>query len=112
MRHALRRLPRLIVAVMFMVAVVDSESKAATLEESLVDGWNAWRVQASDSRSTRCCYHWSVGQSTMKACDLDGRRSVSIQRDELQPYTGEMQVYALIESGRAARFLRCPRNAR
>lgn len=110
------RLSRLLVLAMLVAAFIASESKAATLDESLVDGWNAWRVGSDDSESMRCCYDWSIGKPSKKACDLDERRGVSIVSDGVQADTGEMQLYALIESGKVTKILtlspQCPVTAR
>ena len=106
------RLPRLVVLSALFVAVVASESRAAALDDALGEGWNAWRVAADMIRTTRCCYSWSIGQPTMQACDLDRRTAVSVVQDNTAPDHGEMQLYALIESGRATRILalspQCP----
>lgn len=109
------RLPRLVVLSVLFVAIVASESRAAPLDEALSEGWNAWRVIASENSTTRCCYSWSIGRPTMKTCDLDRRRAVSVVHDTTAPDHDEMQVYALVESGRAVRILalspQCPVSA-
>jgi hypothetical protein len=84
---------------MLLAAIVDSEGNAAEPFPPLSEGWNAWRVVAGDAAGTRCCYDWSIGKATMKSCDLDSRRAVSIVNDRQQLVSDEMQLYAFVESG-------------
>jgi hypothetical protein len=85
--------------IMLLAAIVESEAHAAEPLPALSEGWNAWRVVAGESSGTRCCYDWSVGKATMKSCDLDSRRAVSIVNNRQQAVSDEMQLYAFVESG-------------
>ena len=109
-KNLLRSLP----PVMLLVAIVDSEAHAAEPGASLNEGWNAWRVAASETEGTRCCFSWSIGKPTMKSCDLDRRRGVSITNDSPE-LTGEMQIYALVEMGTPTKVValspQCPVSA-
>jgi hypothetical protein len=78
------------------------------------DGWYTWRVDAAEGHGNWCCVTWNAGKATSRACDLDGR-GLSINKDDSRPgTTGEIQIYAWIESGKARRIRalspQCPVN--
>ena len=99
MKMTFKTLLRAIMAAMLLVAVVDSQSKAAPLSELIDDGWHSWRVEDIDSDSVRCCFTWSQGKTIARGCNLDtGRMSVN-HSDSPAQATGELQIYAYTEVG-------------
>jgi len=99
MRKALRTLLRAVMAAMLLVAVVDSQSKAAPLSELIDDGWHSWRVEDIESDSVRCCVTWSQGKTIARGCDLDTGRMSFIGSNSPVQATDELQIYAYTEAG-------------
>jgi hypothetical protein len=79
------------------------------------DGWYTWQVAAVDNAPSWCCVDWNRGRSTAVACDLDrnhfnfgnignfGNFGDNADDGSRVPDVGEVQVYALINDGKAAR---------
>jgi hypothetical protein len=80
-----------------------AEPLAASLDALADNGLYTWRVAATDDAPCWCCVSWSGGSRVSHACDLDSR-NVSYGTDEFLATGGEMQIYALIESGKAKRI--------
>lgn len=68
-----------------------------------VDGWYTWQVAAVDGAPNWCCVDWNRGRSTPITCDLDGSHFNFSDDSSRFPDVGEVQVYALINDGKAAR---------
>jgi len=109
-----RLLLGLVVVLLVSCAALAGRSESG-LDESLQEGWNAWRVTSNGAHRESCCYRWNMGKRTPKTCDLDAPlTAVSTTQDAASERT-EIQVYARIESGRASRILmlapQCPAQA-
>ena len=76
------------------------------------DGWHTWRVAAVAETPTWCCFEWSRGVSSPVSCDLDRRHGGYQSSERVPEVTGQIQVYALIESGVTTQLLalspQCP----
>ena len=103
--HYSKKIFRSLMPLLFLVAIVDSESGAADLFDAQESGWHAWRVKSNSTTTTRCCYNWAIGQPSITSCDLDGRRSVSFRRNDQQTDIGEVQIYVFLAKGAAEKIV-------
>jgi len=109
-----RLLSGLVVVLLVSCAALAGRSDSG-LDESLQEGWNAWRVTSNDAHRKSCCYRWNMGRRTPKTCDVDAPVTAVSTTQEVASEGVEIQVYARIESGRASRILmlspQCPAQA-
>lgn len=98
-RHA-----RLVTVAFALIAWPCGEAMAATLDALATDGIYTWRVAATDDAPPWCCVCWTSRSPVARACDLDSRHSNYSAGDEHPAPSGEMQIYALIESGKTQRI--------
>lgn len=68
------------------------------------DGWYTWRVDGVEGGPEWCCVSWDRGQVTPCACNLDSRAAGYGSRDDQEPGSGEIRLYARIESGKVAKL--------
>jgi len=90
-------------ATLMVMSWAGGEPLAASLDALATDGLYTWRVEATDDAPCWCCVNWSGGSRVSRACDLDSR-NVSYGTDEFLATGGEVQIYALIEAGKAKRI--------
>ena len=106
------KLLKAVVATMLLFALIDSESRSQSLNESLADGWNAWRVAAADNAVGQCCFTWSQGVAMPRKCNLDTHQSYQSNDRSLLSSPNEIQIYVLLQSGKATKIRalspRCP----
>ncbi|MBA3563544.1 MAG: HEAT repeat domain-containing protein [Gammaproteobacteria bacterium] len=95
---------RVITAALALIAWPCGESMAATLDALAADGVYTWRVAATEDAPPLCCVRWSSGSAVACECDLDSRHDNYSAADGFPGASGEMQIYALIESGRTRRI--------
>lgn len=100
-RH--RRLAAAAVMALVMLGAATDRVVAAGLDALAVDGLYTWRVAATDDAPCWCCVNWSGRSQNARACDLDSRNANYSVDDSRDP-GGEMQIYVLIESGKALRI--------
>jgi hypothetical protein len=99
------RCGRLAAAALVLICWADGELMAARLDALATDGLYTWRVAATDDAPPWCCVCWRSGSPMMaRACDLDSRNANYGVTDDFPSANGEMQIYALIESGRPERI--------
>jgi hypothetical protein len=98
-----RRLAAASVVTLIMLCATAERAIAAGLDALAVDGLYTWRVAATDDAPCWCCVNWSGKSYNSRPCDLDGRNA-SYSVDDSLDSGGEMQIYALIESGKAIRI--------
>jgi hypothetical protein len=94
----------LVTTSLVLVALAGGESMAASLDALAADGVYTWRVAATDDAPPWCCARWTSGSPVARACDLDSRHANYGTTDEGPAPGGEMQIYALIESGKTERI--------
>ena len=95
---------RLAAATWLLFGWAGGEAMAATLDALAADGLYTWRVAATDDAPCWCCFGWTSGSPVARACDLDGQNVNYGTSDGFPATGGEMQIYALIESGKAERI--------
>ncbi|MGH8193393.1 MAG: HEAT repeat domain-containing protein [Woeseiaceae bacterium] len=95
---------RLVTVALALIAWPCGESMAAALDALGTGGVYTWRVAATDDAPPWCCVCWMSRSPVARACDLDGRHSNYSAGDERPAPNGEMQIYALIESGKTQRI--------
>jgi hypothetical protein len=98
-----RRLAAASVVTLIMLCATAEHAIAAGLDALAVDGLYTWRVAATDDAPCWCCVNWSGKSYNARPCDLDSRNA-SYSVDDSLDSGGEMQIYALIESGKATRI--------
>ena len=94
------RYGRLSAAALVLLCWADGESMAAPLDALATDGLYTWRVASTEDAPPWCCA-CRDNSPVASACDLDSRHASYSVSDEFQAPKGEMQIYALIESGKA-----------
>jgi hypothetical protein len=100
-----RRHARLATAALALITWPCEESMAAVLDALAADGLYTWRVAAMDDAPSWCCFRWTGSSATACQCDLDDRDgSYRSSDDDFIGASGEMQIYALIESGKVKRL--------
>ena len=99
-------------AAAFLLLIPRPEAAYAAIPGLSADGWHTWRVAAVAETPTWCCFEWSRGVSSPMSCDLDRRHGGYQSSERVPEATGQIQVYALIESGVTTRLLalspQCP----
>jgi hypothetical protein len=91
-------------AALVLLCWTNDESMAAKLDALAADGLYTWRVASTEEAPAWCCICWTRNSPVAGACDLD-RRDANYGVSEKFPATGEeMQIYVLIESGKAQRI--------
>jgi HEAT repeat protein len=94
---------RLAAATWILLGWSGAEPLAANLDALAADGLYTWRVAATSDAPCWCCVSWSGESPVTRACDLDSR-NVNYSTDNALTAGGEMQIYALIESGKTKRI--------
>ena len=93
-------------------ALLVAAAAGAELPDDSADGWHTWRVTAVAEMPEWCCFTWSAGRSSAGRCDLDSRRGGWGSGHDRIDSTGQVQIYALLDDGRAtdlrALSPRCP----
>ena len=89
----------LVVAAMMVAAAMSSRAGADESFTPGSDGWQTWRTDAIESRGERCCFRWSGSGPRRRACDLDRSRGNYGFVDGFASYSGEVQVYVLMDAG-------------
>jgi hypothetical protein len=97
------RYHRLVAATLVLLSWAGGESAAAKLDALNADGLYTWRVAATEGAPPWWCICWPGDPAVTRECDLDSR-NISYGTGESLHASGEMQVYALIESGKARRI--------
>lgn len=77
---------------------------AAPLDALAADGVYTWRVAATEDAPPWCCVRWRSGSAVACVCDLDSRHDNYSAADEYPGASGEMQIYAVIDSGKTRRI--------
>ena len=98
------RYGRLATAALVLFCWTDGESMGARLDALAANGLYTWRVASVEDAPAWCCACWRNDSPLASACDLDSRHSNYSVSDEPRAASGEMQIYALIESGKAQRI--------
>ena len=89
----------LILAAVIVAAAMGSHARAAEPLAPGRDGWQTWRTDAIENRGERCCFRWSGSGPRRRACDLDRSRGNYGFVDGFASYSGEVQVYVLMDAG-------------
>ena len=97
------RCGRLAATALVLLCSADGESMAARLDALATDGLYTWRVASTEDAPPWCCA-CEVNSPVASACNLDSRHASYSVSDEFQAPKEEMQIYALIESGKARRI--------
>lgn len=66
------------------------------------DGWASWQVPAVEGAPAWCCWDWRDGDSTAKACRLDGGHDGYGSRNGEK--TDAVRVYARFDAGKLRRL--------
>lgn len=103
---------RRLVRSLALAALLVQPAPASALEGLDADGWYTWRVEAAEAAPSWCCLSWSGGRPTPSACTLDSRRDGYGDCNRYEDETGEIQLYARVESGALVELVtlspRCP----
>ena len=95
-----------------VAALLVASPALAELPDGSADGWHTWRVSAVTDLPEWCCYTWSGGRASAGSCDLDSSRGGWGSSHDRSESTGQVQLYALVDDGRASRLRalspRCP----
>ena len=97
------RLVTAVIVALIMLFATAERAIAADLDALAVDGLYTWRVASTDDAPYWCCVNWSGKSHNSRPCDLDSRNA-SYSVDGSLDTGGEMQIYALIDSGKATRI--------
>ncbi len=95
---------RAIAAAFALTAWPCGQSLAATFDALAADGVYTWRVAATEDAPHWCCIRWRSGSAVTCECDLDSRHDNYSAADGFPGASGEMQVFAVIESGETRRI--------
>jgi len=99
--QSLKKLPRALLLVLLVLAIIYSEAIAAPLPGLGDDGWYTWRVEAVDGNTIRCCTNWNHGDAT-RTCNLDDRRSSTTCGGSQS--SDEAQIYVRTEAGEVTKI--------
>jgi hypothetical protein len=91
-------------AALVLLCWANGESLAAKLDALAADGLYTWRVASAEDTPAWCCSCWMSNSPRAGACDLDRRDSSFAVSDRFPATSEEMQIYVLIESGKAQRI--------
>lgn len=89
----------LVVAAMMVAACLGNDTSASEPFDLRDDGWHTWRTEAIESSGERCCFRWTGTGARKRACDLDRSHGNYGSVDGFPNYSGEVQIYVLMESG-------------
>ena len=92
-----RHLQGIAVAMLMAIASLGITAEPFDVDD---DGWHTWRTDAVEYRSERCCFHWTGSGARRRSCDLDLSRGNYGFVDGFANYSGEVQVYVRMLSGR------------
>lgn len=86
-------------AILLAGFVMTSHAWAAEAISTDSGGWHTWRIEASGSVNTWCCFSSRASEKTGIGCNLDAG-SISLSKDgNCASAPGEVQVYARIDRG-------------
>ena len=84
---------------LMVVAFLGNESIASGQLNLIGDGWHTWRAPAVEQAADLCCFRWTGAVARKRTCDLDRSRGNYDAIDGYSNYSGEVQIYALMQSG-------------
>lgn len=87
----------LAVGFVLTLAVFVNSPVAAQLAGLSGDGWHTWQVEAVPNSPEICCFRWSQGIASRRACNLDAGHGGYSSSSDNPPGSGEIQVYALLD---------------
>jgi len=97
-------LPWPLLVTLVLLALLATSPAAADLSDVADDGWHTWRVAVAANVPEWCCYAWNSGIAQRTSCDLDGHLGGYHSADDASGGVGQLQLYALMDSGRATRI--------
>ena len=99
--NALNKWSRLQLVALLLLSLFATKPAVATFPDVETDGWYAWKVSAAADAPNWCCYSWNSGVPRERICNLDSRHGGYSSNDESGGMNGELQIYALMKSGKA-----------
>ena len=91
-------LHRAVASALLSGGLLAANAAAQTIDPAS-DGWHTWRVAASATAPAWCCLRWNTGRPVPQVCDLDSRTSDHNYSSMDVEVTGQIQIYALFDSG-------------
>ena len=85
---------------LMVVACFGNESIASGQLNLVDDGWHTWRTAAPEQSAELCCFSWTGSGARRRTCDLDRSSGNYGAVEGYSNYSGEVQVYALMRSGK------------
>ncbi len=85
---------------LMVVACFGNESIASGPLKLADDGWHTWRTAAAEQSAELCCFSWTGSGARRRTCDLDRSSGNYGAVEGYSNYSGEVQVYALMRSGK------------
>jgi len=98
------RLRGLGVIALMLIACLGNETIASSVLDITKDGWHTWRAPAIENSRTMCCFSWTGSGARERICDLDRGHGHYSSSKRIARYSGEIQVYVLIEAGQASKI--------
>ncbi len=92
------------VIALMVIACLGNETTASSVLDITEDGWHTWRAPAIENSKTMCCFSWTGSGARERICDLDRGHGNYSSSNSIARYSGEIQVYALIEAGQASKI--------
>jgi len=92
------------VIALMVIACLGNETIASSVLNITKDGWHTWRAPAIENSQTLCCFSWTGSGARQRICDLDRGHGNYSSSSSIARYSGEIQVYVLIEAGRASKI--------
>jgi len=98
------RLRGLGIIALMLIACLGNETIASSVLDITKDGWHTWRAPAIENSRTMCCFSWTGSGARERICDLDRGHGHYSSSKRIARYSGEIQVYVLIEAGQASKI--------
>lgn len=92
------------VIALMAIACLGNETIASSVLDITEDGWHTWRVPSIENSQTFCCFSWTGSGARQRICDLDRGHGNYSSSSSIATHSGEIQVYALIEAGKASKI--------
>jgi hypothetical protein len=92
------------VIALMVIACLGNETTASSVLDITEDGWHTWRAPAIENSKTMCCFSWTGSGARERICDLDRGHGNYSSSNSVARYSGDIQVYALIEAGQASKI--------